>query len=101
MTVSLDRGLELLLKYRPALYAQGRLAFDAPRPAAWALALVGSAFGAAGVWAYRARGVDDAHAGARRRAQRGGDRARRRVPAAPRARAGRRGAAPQHGRRAR
>ena len=43
MTVSLDRGLELLLKYRPALYAQGRLAFDAPRPAAWALALLGAA----------------------------------------------------------
>ncbi|WP_158508910.1 VWA domain-containing protein [Gemmatirosa kalamazoonensis] len=51
--MSLDRALELLLKYRPALYAQGRLAFDAPRPAAWALALVGTVLVAVAVTAYR------------------------------------------------
>src|SRR4051812_31757157 len=66
MTVSLDRGLELLLKYRPALYAQGRLAFDAPRPAAWALALAGTVLVAAVVWAFRGGALRPGAAVARR-----------------------------------
>ncbi|MDF1504835.1 vWA domain-containing protein, partial [Roseisolibacter sp. H3M3-2] len=54
---ALDSVLELLLKYRPALFAQGRLAFDAPRGAALALVLAGLLLAAVVAWTYRsARG---------------------------------------------
>ena len=38
MPAALDSVLELLLKYRPALFAQGRLALDTPPAVAWGLA---------------------------------------------------------------
>src|SRR5437763_928691 len=75
MTVTLDRGLELLLKYRPALYAQGRLAFDVPRPTGWVLSLVGTLLVAAVVWAYRGGALGLRGRGARPRARRAGRRA--------------------------
>jgi len=49
----LDAGLELLLKYRPALYAQGRVSFDAPPPAMVALGVGGAVVAALVVWTYR------------------------------------------------
>src|SRR4051812_48629878 len=54
MTATLESGLELLLKYRPALWAQGRLALDARPVVAWGLALGGLALVALVVRAYRA-----------------------------------------------
>ncbi len=57
MPLALDHVLELLLKYRPALFAQGRLAFDAPGRVALALVLGGLALALAVAWTYRrARG---------------------------------------------
>jgi uncharacterized membrane protein len=49
--------LELLLKYRPALFAQGRLAFDAPTGVAVGLGVAGVVLAALVAWTYaQARG---------------------------------------------
>jgi uncharacterized membrane protein len=57
MLAALDSVLELLLKYRPALFAQGRLAFDAPVGVALGLAVAGVAVAAGVAWTYaKARG---------------------------------------------
>jgi uncharacterized membrane protein len=57
MLAALDSVLELLLKYRPALFAQGRLAFDAPSRVTLALVIGGLALAALVAWTYaRARG---------------------------------------------
>ncbi|GLC25965.1 hypothetical protein [Roseisolibacter agri] len=57
MLAAIDSVLELLLKYRPALFAQGRLAFDAPHRVAIALTIGGVLLAALVAWTYaRARG---------------------------------------------
>jgi uncharacterized membrane protein len=57
MLAALDSVLELLLKYRPALFAQGRLAFDAPTGVAVGLGVAGVALAALVAWTYaQARG---------------------------------------------
>jgi uncharacterized membrane protein len=60
MALTLTSALELLLKYRPALYAQGRVMFDAARPLVWTLLLAGAALAALVVWTYRSVGSDPA-----------------------------------------
>lgn len=60
MPAGLDRAIELLFKYRPSVFAHGRLALDAPRPvvAAVALAAVLAALVvAAGYWRLRRAGA--------------------------------------------
>ena len=57
MLAALDSVLELLLKYRPALFAQGRLAFDAPTSVAVGLGVAGLLLAALVAWTYaKARG---------------------------------------------
>ncbi|MGZ8471018.1 MAG: hypothetical protein ACXW61_15070, partial [Gemmatirosa sp.] len=57
MPAALDSVLELLLKYRPALFAQGRLAFDAPSRLTLVVVLGGVALAGLVAWTYaRARG---------------------------------------------
>lgn len=58
MVVTLPSGLELLLKYRPALYGQGKVAFDAARPVIWTVLVVAAVVATAVVWTYRHVGSD-------------------------------------------
>lgn len=50
----MDTGLELLLKYRPALLAQGRLAFDQRPAVLWGLAALALVVVGLVLWTYRA-----------------------------------------------
>jgi hypothetical protein len=60
----LERAFELLFKYRPAVFREGRLVLDAPRPLAVGVACATVVLGAVVVAAYRRAGRGGAAAGA-------------------------------------